>query len=776
MFVQTYGAALLIVLFSLVLGRAICAFAGGRQRWWAAPAVGLAAAIILADAAIKLPGKAVTSVSAEILAVAAAATYLALRHRPAPGWWKTPRLAWGQLNNLAIGLAALLVASMPFLASGRVGLLGVSLDNDTDNHLLWAETVRSSRMALLWGTQSSYPLGPHSLVATVGTATGAPLNLVFTGLLVAVVPITAMTAAGVLARERWWRRAVAGILCSLGYLLAAYYAEGAFKETIIAALLLAFVLLAEQVRARWCETAAKSRWRLLIPAVILVVGSVYTYSYLGLAWFASAIALWAVAQVIAHPGGLRRWFSRRGISDVLPELTIAGGLGVILLLPIAAQIINFYNAIGTSPAAGGGIPATALGNLPGPLSGYEMLGIWWSPDFRLASSNTFMAGELSAFALALAIYGLVWAVRRRQLLLVAAVVGSVAIYLHSRGSQSPYVTAKALVIATPIVMAVILRGLLSSREGLVPIRVARLAVAALFCAAAGYSSYQALRDEPVQAPEPGRELAAFHRIIGNSRVLTLGDDDYAPWQLHASAVSALASNSPSLGGALARPSKPYVFGQSLDFDSVTPAGLDNFRYVIAPNTDYASQVPPNFKLVASARLYTLFERTGPTEPRQTLEAPGSAGAILDCRSSTGRRLQTARGFAATMTPPVTVPGSGLTAGGGVSLHLPLPKGEWQLSIQYLSSFDLNLSALGRRWTMPAYLGRQGPFFAVGAVEGTGAASPVTLSIAATRPSVFTGPALFASISVVAATRLPDVRRVVPLGRACGKYVDWYRVT
>ena len=61
-----------------------------------------------------------------------------------------------------------------------------------------------------------------------------------------------------------------------------------------------------------------------------------------------------------------------------------------------------------------------------------------------------------------------------------------------------------------------------------------------------------------------------------------------------------------------------------------------------------------------------------------------------------------------MPPPVTVPGpGGLPGGGSAAVRLPLPAGRWELSLQYISSFDFDVSAQGRRWKMPAYLGRQG---------------------------------------------------------------------
>ena len=78
--------------------------------------------------------------------------------------------------------------------------------------------------------------------------------------------------------------------------------------------------------------------------------------------------------------------------------------------------------------------------------------------------------------------------------------------------------------------------------------------------------------------------------------------------------------------------------------------------------------------------------------------------------------------------------------------------------------------------MPAYLGRNGPWFAVGAVTGRGVNSPVTLKTTVQRPSLLTGLRVTAvSIYSIAATRIPDTRTIVPLKDACGKYVDWYRL-
>ena len=766
MILQTYGAALLIIVGSVVIGRAICVAAGGPGRWWAAPAVGFAALIVLATAAIKLPGRAVPAVVLTALLLLASVAFLLWRRSWVIG-----------LGEVLAGTTSLLVASLPFISSGRVGLLGVSLDNDTANFLLYTEALRSSRMQQLWGPGDGYPLGPHSVAATVSSALGTQLDLTFSALLVAIVGVTAMVATGVLAERILWRRVLVGVMCSLPYLAAAYYGEGAFKETVMAVLLLAFVLHLEQVRNQGGQTSAARRWRSLIPAGLLFAGAVYTYSYVAAAWFVGTVAIWLVAEAVWRPRLLRAWYSRDQLTAVARWVGAGALVVVILLAPVAGQLHTFFSSVGVSPAASTAIPASALGNLLHPLPFYESLGVWWSADFRMFPANVFHAGQLSAFALAVLIFGLLWSLRRGSLLMPAAVVASLLIWRHANSSQSPYVAAKGLVIAAPLITALGLRALLGVRPTERATRALVLVITGAFCAAVAYSSYLALRNEPVGAPEAGRELAAFHRSIGDSGVLYLGDDSYASWELRSAAVSALDPNVLSLHEASGRPSKP--FGGQLDFDSVSSSSLDQFDYVITSNTAYASQPPTNFRLVASSRLYQLWRRTGPTVPRDSLDPSGAPGAVLNCRTAAGRALRRTAGEASIMPTPVTVPGTGLVPGGAASLSLPLPKGQWELSIQYVSNFTLRLSAQGHQWTMPALLGLPGgQFFAVGRVQGNGVSAPVTLRATLDKPSMFTGNGglQYASFVTIAATRVPDVRQLVPLSQACGRYVDWYRTS
>src|SRR5581483_11492514 len=120
---------------------------------------------------------------------------------------------------------ALFAASIPFIGQGRVGP-GAYVDGDMSVHLLLVESLRSAKMASLYHLLGGYPTGPHALVAVVATGIGAQAIQVFAGLLVAVMVLTAIAAGDVLRAEALWRRAVVGVLCGAGYLVAAYYGEG----------------------------------------------------------------------------------------------------------------------------------------------------------------------------------------------------------------------------------------------------------------------------------------------------------------------------------------------------------------------------------------------------------------------------------------------------------------------------------------------------------------------------------------------------------------------
>lgn len=778
MILQVGGTTAILVVASVVVGRALALLGAGSTA--AAPAVGMATLVTLAGLLIKLPGRAATAAIILLVIVLAALAVVV---------WRGGRPRTSVLVPALVVLVTLAGAAIPFIANGRLGLPGVSLDNDTAAHLVWAEALRSPAVAQRYGFNQGYPLGPHSLVAVLGTGLGARLDLVLTGLLVATLVVIALVACTALAGG--WRRLVVGVLPALFYLVAVYYAEGAFKEPLMGLFLLAMVLDLEDVRRGWAAVGVRSRWVRLVGVALLWAGAVWVYSYLGLAWMGGTLVLWLLAEgvaavVVSRPPGRWPWPRARGgpaprprwrdrLGRFAPTVLVAIAVLIVAIAPTAARVLSYVNSLGLSPAGTGGIAVSNIGNLVHALPGYEALGIWNNADFRFAPVNVFHQGELSGLAVALLVWGLLVAVVRRDLVLPAAVVVCGLIYWRSSHGQSPYVTAKALVIAGPVVCVACLRGVLGPmpepgvRWGVW----ARVAVAAAFVFFAGRSTFQALRNMPVWTTESTRELISLDSVTRNQSVLFLGNSDFAPWLFHDSNMSALASSTVSMALAAARPNKRFIYGTALDFDSVDPSTINRFTWVITTTTDYASQPPPQFELVRRLPMYELWRRVAPVPPREVLERSGEPGAVLNCRTPAGRALSRRFGVAAVMARPVIANLTAIAPGGAQTVTLHLAPGAWQLSIQYLSPVGLRVSAPSDVWQVPPYVDRPGPIFAVGSLTSTGAPIPVTVT--ADRPSTLTGPNLAALTTALVAVRLPDVRTVIPLRRACGRYVDWYRL-
>jgi hypothetical protein len=759
---QIWGSAVALVVASLLVGRAFAILCGGLRL--GAPAFGLSALIIVASIAIRLPGAATTA-SFLLLVLVAGAGVVVFRAKPV----RPP------LTSFIVAALAALGAAIPFIANGRMGLPGVSLDNDTWYHLIDAQALSSSATRRIYPLPSNgYPLGPHSLAATIASGVGVRLDYAFTGLLIAIVIVTALVASEALWSDSGWKRVLTGVVAALFYLVAAYYAEAAFKEPLLGLLLLAFVLHLEEVVQIWPSDLPR-RCRALVPGPVMIAAAVYIYSYLAVGWFALTLAIWLAAELVFRPARLRL-VQELGRQILIPGVA-AVGLLVVLLSPDVGRVLNFFTDVGVSPAATGAITINNVGNLPRALSPYEALGIWTTPDFRFVPGNVFNAGALGAFALAVLVVGIAWSLARREFLLPAAVLACALIYWRASHGQSFYVSAKALVIAGPVVAVTGMRGLL----GPIPegtgawLRGSRLAAAAVFIALTLYSSYDTLRNEPVWPAQSTDELLSLAKLTRGQTVLFLGNTDYAEWLFHDSLVSALAPTTTSLGQALERPTKPNVNGEAFDFDTVDPPYLNRFDWVITTNTPYASQPPAAFRLVRQLPMYELYKRVGAAIPRQVLEPPGAPGAVLNCRTSSGRALSRRQGIAAVMptpaAPPMTV--TAVPGGGVIPVQLGSLRGRWELSLQYTSDAPVQVYVGNQHWTMPPYLDRPGPWFSVGRFDSTG--GPTIVTIEANRPSAIAGPDLIALISGVAATRVPDTRQIVPLSKACGRYVDWYRL-
>ncbi|HXG70371.1 MAG TPA: hypothetical protein VNJ04_07130, partial [Gemmatimonadaceae bacterium] len=70
------------------------------------------------------------------------------------------------LSTLLIGSVAFALSMIPFLASGRLGILGADINPDPVRHFAWTYLMYEAGTAQIWDhVESWYPFGPHALTA-----------------------------------------------------------------------------------------------------------------------------------------------------------------------------------------------------------------------------------------------------------------------------------------------------------------------------------------------------------------------------------------------------------------------------------------------------------------------------------------------------------------------------------------------------------------------------------------------------------------------------------
>jgi len=812
--IGTYASAALICAASMLVGRAILDLAGGGgSRTWLAPAVGFGAVLTVTGFLARAPGHATSAALGAIALLATAAFVL----------WRRPERAEGGGLWLGVLVAVLVVVilSIPFAVSGRWGLLGVGFNNDLGLHLAWAEWLRSG---LGPTPEAGYPLGPHALADTVAALPGIGLGQAFVGEILAIGVLTALTALVALGDLGRGRRVVAATLVAITYLGASFFAQGTFKETAEALFVLAFAVYlfdldrrrASKETHRTVSGPSAGWWWVLVP-LALAGGIFFSYSFAGLAWPVAIVVFWAVTvpeiRTELRPSKLARTLLR---PKPLLAIVVLGGLTVTLMLVGPFAFVHGFNRVAGT-------------NTYGPVSPLEALGVWPSSNYRLsAAGGAHLTGLAGAIGVLAVIFGSAWWLRRRQFAVPVALAACAVLYLASLATSGEYSQAKALMIAAPLAMLVAIRPLLFELSGRTSRRIAeesatpsdaggsnatsgrssrRIAagtatsaggrigwavLAVAFVAGAVYSSLLVLRDAPVGPAGHGAELRAFIPKIEGEPVLYAGQDRYAAYELMGADTHVPLVEFPD-ADVSANPEKPFDTGDAyspIDFDSFSEATLRQFPFVVTGRAAWNSEAPRGFKRIAATPSYLLWKRTGPLPiDRHVLLEGTEPAAHANCASPELRILTTNPGRAS-LFHGAAIGGKGrwtpepeLETGESASQALKLPAGEWSLSLQYFSPFDLTLSAPGLRQPLKAAqdgqrpttisLASNGQFWPAGEIRSDG--GQVRFTVTAGDPSALqrlTGYSGKATLGELVAVR-DEPHRIVSLNEACSGWIDWY---
>jgi hypothetical protein len=752
----------------LFVGQAALRICGAAEWSWLAPPVGLSVLMMAAIAARHVPGNADTVAVLLGLVTLAAAVWclLAPAHRP-------------PLGGLLAAVPVAFLVLIPFFAVGRSGILGVTVDNDMAAHLRLAEIFFTSHPDPTTSGLAEYPVGPHAMSAVLGAGLHVRLDHAFTGWTVALPVLNSLTALALLRRSAWLKKVVVATVVGLPFLVAAYYGEGSFKELAQANLVLACALL---LAGNGPAIPGRGRW---VPFALVIGGILSVYSVTGLPWPAVFAAIWVIGLAVAWiaDNGLGG-FKDKAVATVRGELVplaIALGVLIVFLIPQARRLHNFVTVnFGSNGIV---VPKDVLANLVGPLPGWEAFGVWGNSDFRLPPPDPFTAGLWTAFVIALVLIGTAWFLRRGRWMLPLAAAASMLIWAWSIHSQSPYTVAKALVIASPLLLILAVvplveqlpdrlprspRALLRAVPGQ-PLSwaVAAALVIVLFLKV-GADDVRALRASPVGPTYQADQLRELRPLLHGKKTLFLGDDDFIRWELGGVTVGA-----PVLGGeeSMIRPEKGWTRGEPLDFDTVTAQTLNEYDYVVTTKDKAASQPPPQMHLVGSSQDFQVWQRTGEVSERGILPEGEGSGGLLDCTTPEGKAVVEGGGVAAVRPASVVVPGPLLDASGVGTVELPLVRGQWTIESSYLSRLPIEVTGPGLDVTLQPSLDRPGPRWPVGKIEVEGKETvKLTFKVGNT---LFAPNQPIADLGKITATPTAP-ERIVPIKQACGLYVDWYR--
>lgn len=769
--IETLLTLLLFVIGAPLVGRTIM-FACGRREWdGTEPAVGYAAMVTLAGLLAKAPRQDITLPLALVVLTGAGLYSLFRFGKPAlpgsGGFW------------LATGITVAMVC-IPFLVTGFWGLLGVGYNNDLGLHLAWTEWLTGS-----FGTEpgDGYPLGPHGLVAGLANLPLMEVGPVFIGQIMALPVLLTMTGYAATSSLGGWRRILASILIGLPYLVASFYAQAAFKEVAMALFLLAFIVLLPV--AKPLPAGRREKALSMAPFGVLAAGMVLTFSFPGLAFVIAVLAVW----LITDPDLRHRLRPRQLLRSISRPVVALPIVAVLALLSALA----FWSPFGF----GDSFSEVSASSTFGPVSPIEALGVWLSPDYRLDSEvDTPLPGLMGAIGLLALVASIYWWSKRPRSPYPISLIALVAFYLASLPWVGDYSLAKALTIASPVVMVVILTALLDRPFGSRgPKALAWGALSTVFIGLALASSLLVLRDTSVGPSGRYDELDAIASELGGQDVLFGDQDRFAPYYLPGSKVGVPLPQFPD-EKVTANPKKPFrgSFGESsIDFDSFDRQTLQSHRFVLTTSAAWSSLAPRSFVEQARTPSWILWRRTRPAKYRQIMSEKAMAAKLVDCSGEGGRYYSRLDGVA-TLKPETVIgdkvewtPDSEPKVGEKAAITLNLGKGEWRISLQYASPRDATLSAPGFRRRLIASLNGQrlanfpvgsiGQFWPAGVID-VDEAGPVQFEFEAEKPTFLqklTGYGKRASLGRIALTRNEPHSRVT-MSEICGEWVDFFRKT
>jgi len=512
--------------------------------------------------------------------------------------WRGAARSW----PAAAAVAAYAVFAAPTVLSGKATFDGYIKLDDTATYFAMTDRVMTHARSLAGLPPSTYE-ATLATSLTLGYPTGSLMPLGIGHVLLSYdiawlyQPYLTFLAAllalslyalleGVIPSKPF--RAAAAFIAAQPAVLFGYALWGGVKELAGAWLLALIAALLPWAIARGPRAA--------IPLGAATATLVCVLSLPGGGWLFPAL-LAAAAVAFLGP--------RRALVSKTAALVAATAVLAVPAFVAAASWLSHLTAFGKE---------SELGNLIGPLSGFQLFGIWLAGDFRVHPHNSAPTYVLIALVLAAGAVGLWWAWRQRSWALPAYLVIAglgCAIYVPL---SSPWVGGKALAMGSPAFLAAALAG---CGAGFAYRRVVEAGVVALAIAAGVLWSNVLQYNQVWLAPRAQlHELEAIgNRIAGQGPTLMT---DYQAYGVR----HFLRRASPEGASELRRRfdfltnGKFLEKGQSADIDRFQLSGVLVYRTLVLRRGPAESRPPSVYSLVSSGRYYEVWQR--PVRPAQTI--------------------------------------------------------------------------------------------------------------------------------------------------------------
>ncbi len=771
MFVAWVLFPLVVLVVCLGCGLLVERLAGWALPGPVVPSVGLALVIIAAS--LTTTSATITHATTVIVVVLAIAGYASS--------WRRVRGFRVDRWALGVGVAVYAVFAAPIVLSGNATFLGYLVLNDTAFHMSMIDQLlahghdlsgvpNSSFYGVVNGYLStSYPSGAQVGLGALRPLLAQDVAWVYQPYLAVVLTLGGVAVYELLKGVVSSRplRSVCAFVAAQAGLVYAYYLSGSIKELATTWIITVTVVLVFATLRR------APGIRSLVPLLVASVAGLYVLNLAIVPWLGPPLAVFAVAAGWRARHVIRRAGSGRA------AVAIAGGaaLVAILVAPLISRVSTFV-----STATAVLTEQSDLGNLIAPLQKWQIMGIWPSGDFRMPVTTHYrVTYALIGVAIASAVLGALWLIRRRAFAPLTLIVGNAiaAAYLLSR--SSPYASGKVMMIfSLTAVLAAMLgaASLYASRR-----RVEGWLLAAVIAGGVLWTNALAFHDASIASRPRLDELASIgSRFAGQRPAFFNISDEYAIHFLRDEAPTDPVWQPPLARPGVVRTTADQKYAP-WDPDQLTLPYIESFRLLVIARSPLASRPPANFRLAYQGRYYDVWRRTGIPQvlDHVPLGAGGYAQSVPACRvvlatAALAKREHARIAYFAPPKPVIAEPPN--TAEPSATAAVP-QAGRYQVWLGGLISDQVAVSVGGQRiGSVSDEVERPGQFIPIGKLSLVAGLTPVTITREGGDLDPGSGRQDFLwPVALVPDTHAPSVQYIAAdqARSLCGRSLDWLEV-